>query len=102
MRRTRHGRPAVARHEPKINALIISNPDLERRDSQITALALTKKLKEAIPVIVHDSYEAMVVVEQIENAGAKFVSFKAPDDKIAFAVADAIAQHGKPGKVVGG
>jgi hypothetical protein len=66
--------------------------------SQITALALTKKLKETTPVIVHDSYEAMVVVGQIEKAGAKFVAFKGLDEKIAFAVADAIEQHAKTGR----
>ena len=91
----------ITRHEPKIDALIIHDPDTIGRDSILAAIALKRKLKDTLPVIIHD-WPGNILITQPKEAGAKYVNFEGPEDKIAFAVADAIAQHGKPGKQVGG
>ena len=92
----------IANHQPKIDALIVHDLDTSLPSSQIAAVALAKKFKDTLPVVVHDWNDDMRVTQSIENAGAKYLDFDAPNGKVTFAVADAIAQHGKPGRSVGG
>lgn len=93
----------VEKHSPKIDALIIFNSNIELPERRATALELIKRLKGSRPVIVCDSCENRVDIQELENAGAKYYNnLNLNPSKIAFAVADAVAQHGKPGKIIGG
>ena len=93
----------VARHEPKIDALIVHNSDLTRTESGNVAVNLVKQLNNTLPVIVHDwndtvNFEA---IKSIRGGGGKYVNFNPPYDRIAFAVSDAIAQSTTTRRAVG-
>ena len=90
----------IKQHEPKIDAAIVLHTGMEKRNSQAAAVALTEKLKETLPVIVHDYHDGKVAIQRLQRVGAKYVGL-APYDTVAHAVADAIAQHGKAGRTIG-
>ena len=89
----------VEKHNPKIDALIIFNSNIELPESQSAALELTKRFKESRPVIVCDTCNHVADIQHLQDAGAKYLNWgKMNPDKIAAAVADAVVQHGKPGR----
>lgn len=92
----------IAAHQPKIDALVLHDTDTDRKESQITAIALTKKFKGELPVVVHDWHSHLLPIQAIESAGAKYVDFGDEPNKVAFAVADAIAEQAKSGRVPAG
>jgi hypothetical protein len=91
----------VKQHEPKIDAVIINNTDLTRRDALLTAIGVATTLKTSMPVIAHDFLCKAADMQLVQAAGAECFSVDNSDNQIAFAVADAIAQRGKPGRTVG-
>ena len=96
----------IAGHQPKIDALIIHNAGTlggaNNDESLKAAVALTTELKDKLPVIINDWVDVAdrLALGIVRDAGAKHVYLDpgVSEDKVAFAVSDAIAQQGKAGK----
>jgi hypothetical protein len=92
----------VEKHNPKIDALIIFNSNIELLEPQTVALEMKNRFKKSCPVIVCDDCNRVADIQPLQDAGAKYLNWSRMNpDKIAVAVADAVAQHGKPGRPVG-
>jgi hypothetical protein len=90
-------------HNPKIDALIIFNQNIALPSSKIVTIDLANRLKKSLPVIVCDVVGTHRNTQPIQDTGARYLDLsEIGSDRIAFVVADAVAQHGKPGQRVGG
>lgn len=100
----------VKHAKPKIDALVIQNPVMEiehpvRSDNKKNydaVFEIINDLKKICPVIVCEQSDNPAISRAVRDAGATFVNHCEPqnteDARIVAAVADAIAQHGKPGR----
>jgi len=92
----------IEKHKPKIDALVIHNTNTEWEDGLTTVLELTGRLKKALPVIVCDSCYDHTYIRRLRDVEAKYLNVDVMGpDRIASAVADAVNQHGKPGRSAG-
>ncbi len=86
---------AVQQHQPKIDALIIYDPDLELKDNQFTVTMLARRLKADCPVIVCDQIHNKADTQPIKDAGAKYLNYRELTPEVmAFTIAHAAAKHG--------
>ena len=91
----------IRNHEPKIDALIIYNPNIQEIESQNVILGLAKWAKDQCSVIVCDLCSENAHIQRLAQAGAKyFNSFDISNDQIAFKVTDIVVQHNKSGRSI--
>ena len=93
----------IARHEPKVDALIVPNPDKTSRQSVSAVRELDSKIKGryAPEIVLSGQNFSGVHVGLKTRASYQGDLNGVPEDKILFAVSDAIAQHGRPRRLVG-